>query len=93
MDIKSITRNFHLVDSKEALAAHLQGWRYWDSSGEALWFVVNMLYDDLREELVDRHEESNAKRREANQRKRDGALYRLAYIISTMSGALIFDLP
>jgi hypothetical protein len=65
-DIESITRNFHLVVSKEVLADHMRGWRYSDSAGEALWFVVKMLNEDLRKELIDCHEEMNARRLETN---------------------------
>lgn len=74
-DIKSITRNFHLVVSKDILASRLVGWRYWNSSGELLWSVVKALVEDLRDDLRERREEANAKRRDTNQKKRDDKVH------------------
>jgi hypothetical protein len=69
--ISRITDSFHQIDSEEALKACMEGWKYWDDYGSALWHVVAALRSDVREKLETRHNEKLAKQREAREKKRD----------------------
>jgi len=69
--MKRITDNIHHIESEEALRARMEGWKYWDDYGTALWHVVDVLRSDMRDLLETRHEEKLAKQRDAREKKRD----------------------
>jgi hypothetical protein len=62
--IHRITDNFYQIDSEEALKACMEGWRYWDDYGVALWHVIDALRSDVREKLETRHNEKLAEQRD-----------------------------
>lgn len=70
-NIKAITKDFHLVTSKDVLKERMGDWHYWETSGDALWETVERLGREMRSQLETRHEESLAKRREAAREKRE----------------------
>ena len=45
--IKKITSDFHLVTLEDVLQARVKGWRYWETSGQALWEAVESIGRDM----------------------------------------------
>ncbi|THH04411.1 hypothetical protein EW146_g10187 [Bondarzewia mesenterica] len=70
-EIDAITRDFHLVTSFDVLKVRLMSWRYWDTSGAALWDAVEKISHKMHEELTERHCLANARKRATAQEKRD----------------------
>jgi hypothetical protein len=69
--IKQITEDFHLVDSMKVLGHRLEGWKYWDEYGPALWAAVDKLRIEMVEILNIRHREKLEKQRESREKKRE----------------------
>ncbi|KAF7377409.1 P-loop containing nucleoside triphosphate hydrolase protein [Mycena sanguinolenta] len=67
--ITAITTDFLLIASEEVFLSRILTWKYADEYGPALWNIVKVLVDDLRKELVARHEE-------ALEKQRDGRLHK-----------------
>ena len=49
--IKNIVQDFHLLLSKDNLAARLHDWRYWDTDGQALWEAICKIKSDIQNHL------------------------------------------
>lgn len=67
--IDRVTKDFHLVISKNILESRMSGWRYWRDYGTSVWDVVQRLGEELRIKIDHRHEEGL--RKLAEKRVRD----------------------
>ncbi|KAJ7886776.1 hypothetical protein B0H14DRAFT_3430988 [Mycena olivaceomarginata] len=54
--ISAITADFLLLTSEEIFKARVHRWKYAQDYGQALWDVVKVLVEDLRKDLITRHE-------------------------------------
>ncbi|KAI0065340.1 hypothetical protein BV25DRAFT_1913406 [Artomyces pyxidatus] len=62
--IDTITHDFLLLDSADALQERLKGkWRYWDVAGGVLWEHVERISAELRVRLEERKEQAREKRK------------------------------
>ncbi|KAJ6455987.1 P-loop containing nucleoside triphosphate hydrolase protein, partial [Mycena vitilis] len=67
--VSSITADFLLITSEDDFKARIQQWKYAEDYGVALWSVVKVLVNDLRNELETRHELALEKQRDARLHK------------------------
>ncbi|KAJ7469480.1 hypothetical protein FB451DRAFT_1400342 [Mycena latifolia] len=65
----AITTDFLLLTSEDIFRLRHRHWKYAEESGSALWDVVKALVDDLRRDLVARHEDVLEKQRGARVHK------------------------
>ncbi|KAK7026541.1 P-loop containing nucleoside triphosphate hydrolase protein [Favolaschia claudopus] len=67
--VTSIITDFLLIESEEVFFERVRDWKYKDEFGGGLWNVVKILADDLRSELITRHDENLEKQRIARLHK------------------------
>ncbi|KAJ7806318.1 hypothetical protein B0H13DRAFT_1929653 [Mycena leptocephala] len=67
--ISLITADFLSIASAEVFKHRVRCWEYADNYGLALWNVVKVLVDDLRKELLTRHDDALEKQRGARLHK------------------------
>ncbi|KAF5370439.1 hypothetical protein D9615_009741 [Tricholomella constricta] len=67
--IKAITTDLYLITTEAILKDRLEGWRYWDTCGQALWTALSTITFEIAALQDKRHAISLSKRRAVTQLK------------------------